>query len=648
MSKTKLEAALEYLDRGWSIIPIKPEGKRPAIKWLDYQERQPTENEVEEWWTKWPTYDIAIVTGAISGVVVVDCDNEDALHSAFDSGMRSPIKVKTKRGTHLYFEHPKDGIRRGPRAGVNSRGADWPKINGLDFRGDGSYALLPPSNNYTWDYPAYLDFDEMPVWKDWKPTLKEMSDGDFQFSELDLSSVQPLDPDEFVSEWDRTAKFVRDNFPNTNKIPSGMGNGRNERLMKHISESILEGYFGHSLRLRGIAFMREFFEDPLEEREFEATVCSMEQSERRNHPDRFSENGEYIYKPYVVPQQQEERRVRRLIQMKDADQLLSQSDAKTYLIEPWLPSNTIVQVFGYSGHGKSMFVQHAMSSLCAGRKYFGPFEIGRPARVLYLDFEMGMSTIARRLIEMKQIHGDTQDRLNLWTPFVDKKEMNLHEREGLLELQEWIAFSKPDVVVIDTIRSAYPGLAENSADEWSKINKLAVKLRNSGLSVIMIHHSNKPSDTGMGREAGSTNQLTVLETQIRITQVFDDEDTAKQNAGLFDGNYDNPIWPLLQQKLPREYRLYMVMEIRYGKVREWTDMHDRVQWVGYAAHNLTDEKLIVSSRSTKQRAKDMALEGHDPEFISQKLSRPLRLIRDWLEIESVSSDGQVPKLTSVQ
>ena len=72
MSKTKLEAALEYLDRGWSIIPIKPEGKRPAIKWLDYQERQPTEKEVEEWWTKWPTYDIAIVTGAISGVVVVD------------------------------------------------------------------------------------------------------------------------------------------------------------------------------------------------------------------------------------------------------------------------------------------------------------------------------------------------------------------------------------------------------------------------------------------------------------------------------------------------------------------------------------------------------------------------------------------------
>jgi len=99
MTKTKLDAALEYLERGWSIIPIRPDAKRPAIKWLEYQERLPTEEEVEEWWTKWPNHDIAIVTGALSGVVVVDCDNDEAAHAAYDAGMRSPIKVKTKRGS---------------------------------------------------------------------------------------------------------------------------------------------------------------------------------------------------------------------------------------------------------------------------------------------------------------------------------------------------------------------------------------------------------------------------------------------------------------------------------------------------------------------------------------------------------------------
>lgn len=632
--KTKLEAALQYLERGWSIIPIKPEAKRPAIKWLDFQSRLPTEEEVTEWWTRWPDHEIAIVTGELSGVVVVDCDNEEAAHAAFDANMRSPIKVKTKRGSHLYFEHPKDGTRRGPRAGVNSRGSDWPKINGLDFRGDGSYALLPPSKNYVWDYPTdVFDWDEMPVWEDWKPTLKERPEaGDFTFEELDLSSVTTIHPDEFISEWDRTAKFVRENFPSTLKIPTGLGNGRNERLMRYVSESIRSGYFGPELRVRGHAFMRQFFEECLPEAEFEATVSSMEQSEKRNHPERFNDDGEYIFKEYH-PEHIDPDRPRKLIQMKDAEQLLSEADAKTYLIEPWLPHNTIVQVFGYSGHGKSMFVQHAMSAMCAGRKYFGPFEVGKAGRVLYLDFEMGMSTIARRLMEMRQIHGDTQDRMNIWTPFVDKKEINLHKSEGMMELQEWIKFADPDVVVLDTIRSAYPGMAENSADEWSKVNQLAVKLRNSGLSVVLVHHSNKPSDSGMGREAGSTNQLTVLETQIRVTQVYQDEETAKSNAAIYDGAYDNPIWPLLESKLPADFRMYMVMEIRYGKVREWTDLHDRVQWIGYAAHNATDERCIVSSRSTKQRAKDMALDGYDPLVIADKLSRPVRLVREWLEIE---------------
>lgn len=629
----KLEAALEYLDKGWAIIPIRPDAKRPQIKWREFQDRLPTEDEVIDWWTKWPDHEIAIITGEISGIVVVDCDNQEALEHALNTGMRSPIQVKTKRGVHLYFEHPRDGVRRGPRAGVNSTGSDWPKIDGLDFRGDGSYALLPPSKNYVWDYAAGCDWDDLPIWKDWKPTLPVMNGLEFEFSELDLSSIDPLNPDEFISEWDRTAKFVRDRFPSTLRIPSGLGNGRNERVMKYISESILEGYFGPELRLRGIAFMNEFFETALDEREFEATVASMEQAERRNHPERFNEKGEYIHKPNVLPKDNREVRERRLIQMQDADQLLKDADAKQYLIEPWLPKNTIVQVFGYSGHGKSLFIQHAMGALTAGNRYFGPFEIGRPARVLYMDFEMGMATIARRLMDLKSVHNDTQDRLNIWTPFIDKREINLHNREGLQELQGWIEFCDPDVIVIDTIRSAYPGLQENSADEWSKVNQLAVKLRNSGLSVVLVHHSNKPSESGIGREAGSTNQLTVLETQIRVTQVFEDEDTAKQNAALYDGNYETPVWPLLRSSLSADFRLYMVMEIRYGKVREWTDLHDRVQWIGFAANDKTGEKRVVSSKSTKQRAKEMALNGYDALQIADKLGRPLTLVREWLELD---------------
>ena len=225
-----LGAALELLELGWSVIPCRPDTKRPRIKWKEFQSKLPTEDQVTDWWTKFPNDPIALITGEISGVVVVDCDNEEALHAAFDCGMKSHFRAKTKRGHHLYFRHPKDGIRRGPKAGVNSRGADWPRINGLDFRGDGSYALVPPSKNYSWAIPTgfSLEPDDFPLWEDWTPSLKqEGGDEPFSFNDLDLSDVVAMNPIEFISEWDRTARYVRDTYPSTNKIPTGVGNGRN-------------------------------------------------------------------------------------------------------------------------------------------------------------------------------------------------------------------------------------------------------------------------------------------------------------------------------------------------------------------------------------------------------------------------------------
>ena len=103
-----------------------------------------------------------------------------------------------------------------------------------------------------------------------------------------------------------------------------------------------------------------------------------------------------------------------------------------------------------------MFVQHATAALASARRYFGPFEVRGPARVLYMDFEMGRGTIGTRLKELGQAHGDTQDRLNVWAPFVDKEhDINLLTAEGMQELKGWVDFARPDVVVLDTIRSAF-------------------------------------------------------------------------------------------------------------------------------------------------------------------------------------------------
>lgn len=100
------------------------------------------ENTIREWWTRWPQANIGLLTGAVSGVIVLDIDPRhggdktiEALQKQFGD-LPLTWSVKTGGGGwHLYFKHP--GGRIGNSAG---------KIGeGIDLRGDGGYIVFPPS-----------------------------------------------------------------------------------------------------------------------------------------------------------------------------------------------------------------------------------------------------------------------------------------------------------------------------------------------------------------------------------------------------------------------------------------------------------------------------------------------------------------------
>lgn len=138
-----LKEALEYINHGWSIIPIKPGEKVPLLtSWLEFQKRHATEVEVTEWYTKWPDANLAIIVGQISGLLVIDIDDLVVGEKSFRKyfGNITTLSVKTPNGIHYYFKHPGDkqisnAIRAAP---------------GLDIKGDGGYVLAPPSVGYKW------------------------------------------------------------------------------------------------------------------------------------------------------------------------------------------------------------------------------------------------------------------------------------------------------------------------------------------------------------------------------------------------------------------------------------------------------------------------------------------------------------------
>jgi len=126
---------------GFNFIPVRHGEKKAAIKWLEFQHRRPTELEVRDWLKRYDSW--AIITGAISGIVVVDCDSQAALDWARDHLPATPLEVLTSdkgegfRGRHLYYRHP--GTRVGNRARIQCGDSKL----ALDVRGDGGYVLAP-------------------------------------------------------------------------------------------------------------------------------------------------------------------------------------------------------------------------------------------------------------------------------------------------------------------------------------------------------------------------------------------------------------------------------------------------------------------------------------------------------------------------
>lgn len=170
-----LAAAVDYVFRhGMSVIPVSQESKIPAIKWKRYQDSKPTFGEIADWPAD---VNVGIVTGEVSGIVVVDCESREDAEWFYTTRGKSPTVVQTKRGFHFYFKHPGGTVQNAIR--VEGK---------YDVRGDGGYVLAPPSihsaGQYAWKQP--LNYAALPQFdRAWRPdtqpgsmaSSKEIADG---------------------------------------------------------------------------------------------------------------------------------------------------------------------------------------------------------------------------------------------------------------------------------------------------------------------------------------------------------------------------------------------------------------------------------------------------------------------------------------
>lgn len=168
MTEGVLAAALRHMESGWSVLPMRPGGKAPLVPWLERQEAPANEAEIRRWFDRWPRANLGLVTGAVSGVVVLDVDpahgGDASLAALMEEHGTLPRTVEARTGgggRHVYFAHPGSTVPN--RVALR---------DGLDIRGDGGCVVLPPSvhpsgRRYRWRRgcaPGKLVVAPLPDW----------------------------------------------------------------------------------------------------------------------------------------------------------------------------------------------------------------------------------------------------------------------------------------------------------------------------------------------------------------------------------------------------------------------------------------------------------------------------------------------------
>ena len=168
-----------YAEQAWSVVPVAPGKKRPGLEWAGHQATRATLEQIDAWCTDlYAQYGVGIITGAISGLVVIDVD-EGPGKAGGDELAKLQLKhgdlpetptVRTGGGgRHLYFKHPGRDADGNPIRIKTGKDVLAP---GIDVRGDGGMVVAPPTVHpngrpYEWieghrlgEFPA----PDMPDW----------------------------------------------------------------------------------------------------------------------------------------------------------------------------------------------------------------------------------------------------------------------------------------------------------------------------------------------------------------------------------------------------------------------------------------------------------------------------------------------------
>lgn len=224
--------AYEYIQKGYSATPAKPESKLPAIKgWTKYCNELPSDQEYATWANTFQKSNLDLCLGSASGIIALDFDATDPQIIDLIEHMmpESPVQRNGSKGWVRFFQY----------SGEESFAL---KYNGqvvFEILSNKKKVTIPPSKHpsgivYSWEDNSLLDVD--------KKSLPRLPLG-------------------LIPEIQNKLRML---IPGTeSSSPTKLINGRNDALSSECGKLIQEGKPLHEALTQLIEFDKQNHEQPL-------------------------------------------------------------------------------------------------------------------------------------------------------------------------------------------------------------------------------------------------------------------------------------------------------------------------------------------------------------------------------------------------
>ncbi len=527
---TPLDWALDYMRRGWSVVPVRRGEKMPAIPWARHQSAPAHEAIIRAWFDSDATMGIGLVQGRHVGTIILDFDGELGLATLAQleaKGLPNGIRQFTPRGgVHVMLAHP--GQHVPTRKSV---------LPGMDIRGDGGFVVAHPSlgsngRPYAWDADAHPDeapLEDVPAWL--IPVITGPVPGDATQAEIIRApATGPLGlPIERVTDGreqymrDTILAVCRDLRDSLQRLPTPEelieaawpqysarvdftrpGRGASEFAAKarytlaRISAGLVKGFTAAPIPNTapdGVAF------DP--------------------------ETGE-VLEPAKTPLP--------LIYAADTRPALDASD----FVEGLLTEEAMSVVYGPSNCGKTFFMTDLALHVATGMPWRGrEIEAGG---VIYCALE-GSHGISNRVSAwMKERNLECADipfaivpvSINLLDPNADRAKL-----AETIRLAAYKMGVPVKLIVIDTLSRAMAGGNENAPDDMGALVNSADYVRQASKAhIAFIHHSGKDQAQGA---RGHSLLRAATDTEIEISRADNSSPSfakvTKQREMEIEGNF---------------------------------------------------------------------------------------------------------------